>query len=212
MIVRLLRILTAGIIFVFAAGAQAQGQAPKLWYVALGAGSVWYDTLSVTGTTTGTVNMDPGVTLNGAIGTYLDDVRVLRLEAEAVYAVSDVSNIGGTTARGNISTAGLMFNFLYDIHLSPRWIPYLGGGIGYSRVNFDNFSSSGVLIADDSNDVFSWQFKGGIAYQFSPSLAMTLGYRYYGTDNLVFDSPAGVLVNSEGARIQSAEVGFRLNF
>jgi opacity protein-like surface antigen len=212
MIVRLLRILTAGVIFVFATGAQAQGQDPKLWYVALGAGGAWYDALSVTGTTTGTLNMDTGFTLNGAIGRYLDDVRVLRLEAEALYDRNDVSNIDGTKASGNISNASLMFNFLYDIHINASWIPYLGGGIGYSRVSIDNLSSPGALLVDDSDDVFSWQFKGGIAYQFNPSMAMTVGYRYYGTDNLVFSGPAGALLKSGGTRVQSVEVGFRLHF
>ena len=61
MIVRLLRVFTAGVIFTFATGAQAQGQDPKLWYVAVGAGAAWSSGLSVTGTTTGTVNLEQPV-------------------------------------------------------------------------------------------------------------------------------------------------------
>ncbi len=65
MIVRLLRVFMAGFVFVFAAGAQAQGQEPKPWYVALGVGGAWYDDSKIGGA--GSASMDTGFTLNGAL-------------------------------------------------------------------------------------------------------------------------------------------------
>jgi opacity protein-like surface antigen len=105
-----------------------------------------------------------------------------------------------------------MFNFLYDIQTGSSWIPYLGGGIGYSRVWISNLSQGGTTFLDDNADAFSWQFKGGIAYQFNPSMAITLGYRYYGTNNLSFNAPTGASVKTGGTRIQNAELGFRFHF
>ena len=67
-------------------------------------------------------------------------------------------------------------------------------------------------MLNDSDDAFSWQFKAGVAYEFSPSWAVNLGYRYYATDNLEFTGPGGVPVTSDGTEIHSAELGFRLHF
>ncbi|GMQ76405.1 MAG: hypothetical protein BMS9Abin01_1682 [Gammaproteobacteria bacterium] len=211
MIVRLLRILMAGVIFVFATAAQAQGQDPKPWYVALGTGGAWYEDLDLRGGVA--ASMDTGFTVSGAFGRYIDDIRVIRLEGEVLYTRSDVDNLGGAQATGTLSNVGLMFNAYYDVRTGSSWTPYFGGGIGYSRVDFDKLTSGGVLVANDSSDAFSWQIKVGVAYEFSPSWAVNVGYRYYGTDNLDFDSPTGgAHVTSEGSRISSAEVGLRLNF
>jgi opacity protein-like surface antigen len=212
MIVRMLRVVMAGMIFFVAAGAQAQGQDPKLWYVAAGAGGAWYADQKITGGAVGKLSTDTGFALNGAIGRYLDDIRVLRLEVEGLYDNADVNNFGGTKAAGTLSNIGLMFNFLYDIQTGSSWIPYLGGGIGYSHVNMDNVTIAGVTVLDGTDNVFAYQFKAGIAYQFNPSMAVTLGYRYYGTDNLSFGGQPGGTVKTEGTRIQNAELGFRFNF
>jgi len=211
MTMRLLRILMAGVIFVFATAAQAQGQDPKLWYVSLGAGGAWYEDLALGGGVS--ASMDLGYTVTGAVGRYIDDIRVIRLEGEILYDRAGVDNLSGGLATGTLSNVGLMFNAYYDFRTDSSWIPYFGGGIGYSRVDFDKLTSGGVLLANDSSDAFSWQIKVGVAYEFSPSWAVNVGYRYYGTDNLDFGSPTGgAHVNSNGTRISSAEVGFRLYF
>ena len=210
MTVRLLRILMAGVIFVFATAAQAQGQDPKLWYVSLGAGGAWYEDLDFGGGVE--ASMDTGFTLNGAFGRYIDDIKVIRLEAEVLYDRSSVANLSGVPATGDLSNIGLMLNAYYDFRTSSNWIPYFGGGIGYSRVEFDKLTSGGVQLVNDSDDAFSWQIKAGVAYEFSPSWVVNLGYRYYGTENLVFTAPSGARVTSEGSRISTAELGFRLLF
>jgi opacity protein-like surface antigen len=212
MIVRMLRVATAGVIFMVAAGAQAQGEGPKLWYVAVGAGGAWYNDQTITGAGTGKLSTDPGYTANVAIGRYLDDIKVVRLEVEGLYDSAEVNNFGGAKAGGTLSNAGLMFNFLYDIQTGTSWIPYLGGGIGYSRVNMDNVTLAGVTVLDGTDNVFAYQFKGGVAYQFNPSMAVTVGYRYYATDNLSFGGQPGGTIKTGGTQIQSAEVGFRFHF
>lgn len=209
MIVRLLQAFMAGVILVVACGAQAQGETPKPWYIALGAGGAWYEDVKFGGL--GTASMDTGFTVNGAFGRYIDDIRVFRLEAEVLYDRADVDNVSGTPASGTLSNAGLMFNAIYDIRTNTSWVPYFGGGIGYSRVDMDSLSVGGVTVVNDSDDVFSWQIKAGVAYEFNPSWAVNLGYRYYATDNLVFAGPGGP-VTSEGTTTHSAELGVRFNF
>jgi opacity protein-like surface antigen len=213
MIVRLLRVFTAGVIFVFATGVQAQGQDPSPWYVGLGAGPAWSSGLSVTGAITGTVNSkQPGFNVSGAFGRYVDDIRVIRLEAEVLYNRNDISNISNTAADGNLSSVSLMFNAFYDFNTDSNWTPYIGGGIGYARVAFDDLSVGGTTLIDDSGDTFAWQFKAGVSYQFNPSISISANYRLYGTDNITFKDPANATVNSEGALNQGAELGVRFHF
>ncbi len=213
MIVRLLRVFTAGVIFAFATGVQAQGQDPKLWYVALGAGAAWSSGLSVTGTTTGTVNLkQPGFNVSGAFGRYIDEIKVIRLEGEILYTRSDISNISGTAAGGNLSNASLMFNAFYDFNTDSNWTPFIGGGIGYARVTLDELSAGGVTLIDDSDDAFAWQFKAGVSYQLTPSVSINGSYRLNSTDNLVFQDPTGASVTSAGLTNQSAEIGVRFHF
>ena len=89
MIVRLLRILTAGVIFLSAAGAQAQVQDPKLWYVSLGTGGAWYEDVNLGGGVS--ASTDTGFTLTGAFGRYVDDIRVIRLEGQVLYNRASIS-------------------------------------------------------------------------------------------------------------------------
>ena len=211
MIVRMLRVATGGVLFILASGALAQQTNPNPWYVGVGAGGAWNSDQKFNGGVA-TVATKTGLTANGAFGRYLDDLRVIRVEVETLYDRSDVSNANGASADGDVSNVGLMFNFLYDIHTDSSWIPYLGGGIGYSWVNFNDISQNGVTALDDTASAFSWQFKGGIAYQFNPSMAVTLGYRYYETNNLSYRDPSGLSVKTGGTRIQNAELGFRFHF
>ena len=217
MIVRFLRLLTAGALFAFAASALAQVEEQGQerggpWYVAGGLGAGWYEDERLSGASTNKLAMDTGFTVNAAIGRYLDEIRVFRLEAEAVYARADIGNDGtGMATGGSLNNVALMFNVLYDIHTDSPWIPYLGGGIGNSWVVMDSYTSGGVPIADDTGNAFSWQFKGGVAYQFNPAMALTVQYRFIATDNVSWSSPAGS-ISSSGTKIQSAEVGFRFHF
>lgn len=214
MILRPLRILTAGLLLALAAGAQAQGEDPKPWYVAGGLGATWTDDMSLSGTLSGNVNFNPGYTGNVSVGRYLDDERVLRLEVEGIYAHADVNKFGTTNAGGYVENASLMVNFLYDIQTGTPWVPFLGGGLGYSRVGMSNFGTAGGTLVDDSTNAFAYQFKGGVAYQFNPNMAVTVLYRYFATDNLSFGGSGAATgtVKSGGVRSHNAELGFRYNF
>ena len=214
MILRSLRFLMAGVLFAFAASAQAQGSDPKLWYLAAGGGATFYEDMTFSGAVAGDISMGVGYTGNVAIGRYLDDARVIRLELEGVYARADINNSAGFKTGGSISNGGAMLNFLYDIHTGSPWVPFLGGGIGYSYITIDNLSDAdtGAVFVNGSDGVFAYQFKGGVAYQFTPAWAMTVAYRYFATDNPGFATTTPGTANSGGIRSHNAEIGFRFNF
>ena len=214
MILRSLRFLTAAVLFACVAGAHAQAEDPKLWYVAAGMGATFYQDMTFSGAAVGDISMDTGYTGNVSIGRYLDDIKVIRLELEGIYARADVNNSFGFKFGGDISNSGVMVNLLYDLHTDSPWVPFIGGGIGYSRVTIDNLTgaATGTTFVDGSDDVFAYQFKAGVAYQFNPSWAATLTYRYFATDNLSFSTPFPGTAESGGIRSHNADVGFRFNF
>ena len=212
MIVRMLRVVTAGVLLILANGALAQQANPKPWYVSVGAGAAWYLDQKVTGAPSGELSTDTGYAANVSIGRYLDEIRVLRLELETLYDDADANNFGGAKISGDIANLGVMVNLLYDIHTDSNWIPYIGGGFGWGHVDMNNITQNGVTAIDGTDDTYAYQFKAGIAYQFNPSMAVTAGYRYYGTGNLSFGGQPGGTVKTEGVRLQSAELGFRFHF
>ena len=215
MILRSLRFLTAGVLIAFAATASAQGtveQGP--WYVTAGVGATFYQDMTFTGAVNGDISMGTGYSGNVAVGRFMDDERALRLEFEGIYSQADVNNSAGFKTGGDISNASIMFNFIYNIHTDSPWVPYVGGGLGYSRVVINQVSdaATGTIFVDGSDYVFAYQFKAGVAYKFSPDWALTLGYRYIATENLVFATSAPGAVNSGGTKSHNAELGFRYNF
>ena len=192
MILRSLRFLTAGALFVFAASTHAQGtvqQGP--WYVTAGAGATFYDDMTFSGAVVGDISMGTGYSGNVAVGRFMDDERALRLEFEGIYSMADINNSAGFKTGGDISNGSVMFNFIYNIHTDSPWVPYVGGGLGYSRVTINNLSDTalGTLLVDGSDN-----------------------YRYFATDNLGFATTTPGTANSEGTKSHNAELGFRFNF
>lgn len=64
--------------------------------------------------------------------------------------------------------------------------PFIGAGLGFSRVTLDHFydigqasgSPSGGYAASETKMNFAWALHAGLAYKFSPGLTMELAYRY----------------------------------
>lgn len=71
-----------------------------------------------------------------------------------------------------VSAQSLMFNMYYDFNTNTRLMPYLGGGIGASRIKASIESSS------TSKTTFSWQIGGGLVYHFTNHVSLDFGYRY----------------------------------
>lgn len=212
MIVRLLRTLTAGTILSLAIATQAQAQGTKLWYAAGGVGGSFIGDRSLSGAATGELSMDTGFTGNVGIGRYFDDTQSLKVEGEFIYSQGAINNNGTVKADGDLSYATFMVNLMYDVRTGTPWVPYLGGGLGSSLVTLDNYSVAGATIANDDAWAFTWQFKAGLAYQFNPSMALTVQYRLLGTDNLSWGATGGGTISSDTAIVQNAEVGFRFHF
>ncbi|HRD29105.1 MAG TPA: outer membrane beta-barrel protein [Caulobacter sp.] len=120
-------------------------------------------------------------------------------------------DIGGCTATGNriaFSDGGrmrqlsAMANLWFDIPVSDRVTPYVGGGAGLLGFEADG----------EGDATFAWQLGAGVAFQASPNLAITADYRYRSADgkDIAYDSVSGFEIGRMKTSILSA--GLRYSF
>lgn len=135
-----------------------------------------------------------------------------RAEVEGSYRSGDTASIAtvrnppsgplvplaGTS--GAVSTEAVMFNVDYDIPLAGLALPvepYVGGGIGYGRLDvsgggsgFGNIPLSNnnayvgpTLVSFGSASAFAYQAIAGVSMRLAavPGLSAVLEYRYFGT-------------------------------
>jgi OOP family OmpA-OmpF porin len=147
----------------------------------------------------------------------------LRVEGEISYRRNSVDKVTvageGTTPRsGHISALAAMANAWADYQVAPNVTVHAGGGIGVASVKLkiDAFSFDidppryGV---NDSDTVFAFQLGAGTAWRFSPTMSVTLDYRYFQAVNPTFDVKTSELAKfRDNYQSHSVMVGFRSNF
>ncbi len=153
----------------------------------------------------------PGAVNNGSKADLEDDVggagqasvgyglgNGLRVELEGMYIYNDIYGRNGTatpgnTSRNHLDTYGPMVNVLYDIDLARFGLalpitPYVGVGAGYLWTHLAGLQTD--YVTGDLNRTggtfgsFAYQGIIGFAYNIPavPGLAVTLDYRFIGTD------------------------------
>ena len=120
---------------------------------------------------------------------------------------------GSTTEQvdGHAESFKIMGNVWYDMQTDSSLTPYLGFGIGASHFGYRNFGVAGQESIDDADIVFSYQVGTGIAFDITDYMAISLDYRFLGSDDprLVANSGDEVEVDE---RNHSALLSFRFNF
>lgn len=147
-------------------------------------------------TTSASSHVDPntGFVLGAAVGTHLDRwLRGLRAEIEASYRRNEAdgnwfvdtffSDAGGPL-DANVSTFAVLANVWYDIDVGHKWVPYLGGGVGWGRTKFnavlaDTSGFGGTTSLSVENSGFAYQVGGGINYEVQDGVSLGVGYRYF---------------------------------
>jgi opacity protein-like surface antigen len=197
------------LLLVYAVPATAAGD----WYVSgnVGVSSLqdadWTDTWSG-GNASGDMDFDQGFGISGAIG---HSWGAFRLEGELSYRKQDLNQVDVKTLsvagllftgsavfdiEGDQSSLGFMANGYYDFATNSNWAPFVMLGVGGSRQNFDLTSIGGTAVAfDESDTVFAYQAGVGIAYNISPSTAVNISYRFFGTADPTFDDGVDTFEN-----------------
>ncbi len=186
------------------------------FYATLGIGASWPQGSNVSNPAlSAPVTVNYGGSFAGEAGLGYD-FGAVRTELTYVYNRGSITGAsGGTTATGNRNASSVFASAYLDIPTQSRWVPYVGGGIGYTNLSSGTVtagaiaSSSGTPVTLNSGNqgLFGYQAKAGVAYIASDSTDVFLEGVYQGAPGYSAGSTTYGPYNSWGAR-----VGFRLRF
>ena len=98
---------------------------------------------------------------------------------------------GDRDADGDIDAFIFLINGFYDIDTGTKLTPYLGGGIGFARLDINDLFVAGIVRGDEDDTVFAYQAAGGMAYEITEQIVADLSYRFVATSEPEFDGLEG---------------------
>ena len=161
-----------------------------------------------------------GYAITGAIGTTFGPIRG---EVEGSYRRNNVDGVDALgvdfAGTGNASALSGMANAYFDLPLLI-FRPYVGGGIGVTRLKANDISAYGLPpigpitslgSVDASTTAFAYQLMAGLGLNFFPGFTTTIGYRWFATPGYDTGTPVGD-VHINGLKVSTIEVGLRFGF
>ena len=140
------------------------------WYLTIGAGAAWPSSTNVR-TSDFPTNFDfdadygGGFSVDGGIGY---DFGAIRTELTYGYTRSSLNEISvngfDVDASGIVNKNDVMGSVYWDIDTNSRFVPYIGGGLGYSNRSTPSLTIDGFRTSSASRGLFGWQAKAGVAY------------------------------------------------
>ncbi|MFM2130034.1 MAG: hypothetical protein RL477_1580, partial [Pseudomonadota bacterium] len=140
-------------------------------YLAIQAGSSWLGSSSHTATG---INGEAEFR-NGSVGALAlghGYGNGFRSEIEYSQRKNEADNVNGTAAAGSMGANSLMLNGLYDFSAGGTFIPYIGAGVGMTRVRSGVGPVGGSSVKDHDLD-YAWQTMIGVALPLQDNLALT---------------------------------------
>ncbi len=202
----------AGVALAAMVGTAATAEGPakhKGLYVSGALGANWANDSDVSGAASGEIDFD--LESVGAVAVGYGFGNGLRLEGELSHRRSDVDELSGVGLVGQANVTGFMANLLYDINVSPKFVPYVGLGVGAAIVEFDEVSPIGGSSVADEDTVFAWQAIAGVAIPIRDQLDLTFDYRYFDVPDVDLQTAAGGSIDTEYTS-HSAMIGLRYRF
>jgi len=195
--------------------APSPGKAGKGFYGTLGLGGAWpqnasTDALFSSGSAvTGTYGLTGGFSGETGVGY---DFGPVRTELTYIYSDSSLDALNGNyrgnrvvlISTSNLSTNSVLLNAYVDIPTQSKFIPYIGGGLGYTNMSWANYSAIApgaiLLYSSGNQNGLGYQAKAGVAYQVIPKADIFVEGTYQGST--FFGSNLNVnSLNAFGARL-----------
>lgn len=126
--------------------------------------------------------------------------RFWAVEGEVSYKQMDmdsrVSKATGNRSNyeGDQDQLAVMINGFW--HPKPDWTvsPYLGAGLGVTRISWNEVKFPGATTTlDDTDIVFTYQLVIGASYEVSPQLSLEIDYKYFAPDDAEIADSHGVV-------------------
>ncbi|MCG8640760.1 MAG: porin family protein [Desulfobacterales bacterium] len=186
-----LTVFLSALFLVFSVNAHANGP-----YVGLKVGAVYLTDSDLTDPNlAGTVlevESDTGFSVGAAVGYGFSNN--FRLEGEISYQSNDVDKISflglSTSTTGDSTALTFLLNGYYDFKNNSPLTPFITGGLGYSKVELNDFNlpGSGLPNINEDDNVFAYQVGVGLAYEMTEKATFDIGYRYFATEDPELDT------------------------
>ncbi len=118
--------------------------------------------------------------IEGEIGKHLHSVDRFNIINDGGLGLGGLGDQAATSGKANHSR--FMLNIVYDLQKIPNFQniePFVGTGVGYSNIKWNNFSTSTATFANDSDNVFSYHIFAGARRSVTKRIEMQLKYRYF---------------------------------
>jgi opacity protein-like surface antigen len=130
---------------------------------------------------TGNLLADTGLNLSGAVGYKFS--QLVRAELEVNYRSNslDTLSVGGfglttgTKLDGTVRQLSTTANAYIDLPFGGKLIPYIGGGLGISSINYDIATAN----IDEWDTVFALQAAAGVRYPIFEQAWIRAGYKIF---------------------------------
>ena len=137
-----------------------------------------------------TIESDTGLALTGAWGY---DFGSFRLEGELSYQKNDLDKVlihefglAANASGDTTSLAGMINGYFQFLNPSP-FTPFLTAGIGYAKVEVNDFAVLGEHLGGDDGTSVAYQVGAGCSYAVNPMMSVDVQYRYANVPDLQLD-------------------------
>ncbi len=144
-------------------------------------------------------------------GTVIDGVDAAVLTGSPTQLGATVGQVVAGGDNGRISNTAIFGNLYYDFNRLGGISPYVGAGLGYSRVSVE-YRPSGIDIIDGSKNKFAWQVKGGATLNVSETFGVFAEVAYRETDSVTLGNrlfPGNLDIENKQTTVS---IGGRLRF
>ena len=176
------------------------------FYLTVGAGAAWPSDMDVR-----TRNFDPnfngdlifggGFSIDGGVGY---DFGAIRTELTYGYTRSSLNNVEFDNVEfdssGILNKNDVMASVYLDIPFGA-WVPYLGGGVGYTNISTPSLTLEGNRSGSTNQGLFGWQAKVGVAYAINWNTDIYVEGTYSGAEGFSGNNVRYDSYNDFGAKL-----------
>lgn len=133
------------------------------------------------------LSYDAGMKFGAAIGYRYGNGRI---EGELSYQRNDLDETSyfgfGFDSTGDVEGTAFLLNGYYDFSNTTAFTPYLSAGLGYAKVELNDYNISGSGLPNFSGDdsVFAYQVGLGVGYAVTDKVTLDAKYRYFATEDI----------------------------
>lgn len=124
-----------------------------------------------------------------------------------------VGSLNGATLDigGDVTSLAGMANVYYDAPLGWAIRPYVGAGVGVARIDAE-LSLGALRLVDETDTVLAWQVMAGLSYPATERVSLSVGYRYFATQDAELSETVGGRTFDSEYRSHNVELGVRFSF